>query len=90
MKDKRFTLAGKLIRTNEIKTLSGIIDLVPKTVVAKELGIKPERFNKVLDNIELFVVKDLVKLADSLEIELKAVLNVLDNELASKRKTKRK
>jgi hypothetical protein len=58
MKDKRFSIAAKLIRTNEIKTFSEIIDIVPKTVVAKELGINPERFNRLLATIDLFVVKD--------------------------------
>ncbi len=90
MKDKRFILAGKLIQTNEIKTLTGITDLVPKTVIAKELGINPDRFNKLLGNVELFVVKDLIKLADSLEIEVIAILQILNNELLLKRKAKRK
>lgn len=90
MKDRRFALAGKLIKTNEIQTLSGIIDLIPKTVVAKQLGIKPEKINKLLDNIELFVVKDLVKLSEAMEVETIAVLQVLNNELLLKRKGKRK
>jgi hypothetical protein len=88
MKDKRFSIAAKLIRTNEIKTFSEIIDIVPKTVVAKELGINPERFNRLLATIDLFVVKDLVKLAEVLEVDTIAVLHLVDNELP-KRKTRK-
>ena len=44
----------------------------------------------MLGNVELFVVKDLVKLAESLEIETITILQVLNNELLLKRKTKRK
>jgi hypothetical protein len=88
MKDKRFSIAAKLIRTNEIKTFSEIIDIVPKTVVAKELGINPERFNRLLATIDLFVIKDLVKLAEVLEVDTIAVLHLVDNELP-KRKTRK-
>ena len=85
MKDKRFSIAAKLIRTNEIKTFSEIIDIVPKTAVAKELGINPERFNRLLATIDLFVVKDLVKLAEVLEVDTIAVLHLVDNELPKRK-----
>jgi hypothetical protein len=88
MKDKRFGIAAKLIRTNEIKTFSEIIDIVPKTVVAKELGINPERFNRLLATIDLFVVKDLVKLAEVLEVDTIAVLHLVDNELPKRKARK--
>ena len=88
MKDKRFSIAAKLIRTNEIKTFSEIIDIVPKTVVAKELGINPERFNRLLATIDLFVIKDLVRLAEVLEVETIAVLHLVDNELPKRKPRK--
>jgi hypothetical protein len=88
MKDKRFSIAAKLIRTNEIKTFSEIIDIVPKTVVAKELGINPERFNRLLATIDLFVIKDLVRLAEVLEVETIAVLHLVDNELPKRKARK--
>jgi hypothetical protein len=88
MKDKRFSIAAKLIRTNEIKTFSEIIDIVPKTVVAKELGINPERFNRLLATIDLFVIKDLVKLAEVLEVDTIAVLHLVDNELPKRKARK--
>ena len=84
MKDKRFSIAAKLIRTNEIKTFSEIIDIVPKTVVAKELGMT-ERFNRLLATIDLFVVKDLVKLAEVLEVDTIAVLHLVDMNCPSGR-----
>jgi len=85
MKDKRFITAGKLIRTDEIKTFSGIIDVIPKSTIARELGINPERFNRLLGSIDLFVIKDLVKLAELLEVESMAVLTLINNELPKKK-----
>jgi len=85
MKDKRFITAGKLIRTNEIKTFTEVIDVIPKTVVAKALGINPERFNRLLENIDLFVIKDLANLAGLLEVDTIAVLHLVNNELPKRR-----
>lgn len=85
MKDKRFNTVGKLIRANEINTFSEVIDVIPKTVLAIELGINPERFNRLIANIDLFVIKDLVKLAELLEVETIAVLQLISNELPKKK-----
>jgi len=85
MKDKRFITAGKLIRSNEIKSFSEIIDTVPKTVVAKHLGINPERFNRLISDIGLFVTKDLVNLADALEVDFLALMKLIDHDLPKKK-----
>ena len=88
MKDRRFTYVGKLIRTNEIKSFSEIINIIPKTTVARELGINPERFNRLLDNIDLFVIKDLVKLAELLEVDTITILTLLASELPKRKARK--
>jgi hypothetical protein len=87
MKDRRFITAGKLIRTNEIKTFSEVIDVIPKTVVAKALGINPERFNRLLENIDLFVIKDLVNLAGRAGIEFLNSLLIFTSQLNESRST---
>lgn len=85
MKDKRFITAGKLIRTNEIKSFAEIIDVIPKTVIAKELGINPERFNRLIGNIGLFPVKDLNNLADAMEVTFMDVMRLIDHDLQKKK-----
>ena len=90
MKDKRFLIAGKLIRTNEIKTIAEVIDIIPKTVVAKELGINPERFNRLLESVDLFVCKDLFALAELMEVDSIAVLALVNNQYLAYNKGRKK
>ncbi len=91
MKDSRFNTVRKLILANQINTFSEILETMPKTTLAKALGINPERFNRLIANIDLFVIKDLVNLAKLLEVDSITVLTLIDNELnATKRGRKGK
>lgn len=90
MKDRRYNTVGKLIRTNEIKTFEEILDTIPKTRLALDLGINPERMNRLLANIELFVMKDLFALAELLEVETIAVLHLANNQYLQDKKSKKK
>jgi hypothetical protein len=90
MKDKRYNTVGKLIRSNEIRLFSEILDTIPKTRLALDLGINPERMNRLLESIDLFVIKDLVKLAELFEVESIAVLRMVDTELLASRKGKKR
>ena len=90
MKDKRYNTVVKLIRSNEIKTFDEILDTVPKTRLAIDLGINPERMNRLLANLELFVLKDLFALAELLEVETIAILTIANNQHLRDKKTKKK
>lgn len=90
MKDRRYNTVGKLIRSNEIKNFDEILDTIPKTRLALDLGINPERMNRLLANVELFVVKDLFALAELLEVDTIAVLHLVNNQYAVDKKSKKK
>ena len=90
MKDKRYNTVGKLIRANELRTFDEILDTIPKTRLAIDLGINPERMNRLLDDIGLFVMKDLFALAELLEVETIAVLHLINNQHLRDKKIKRK
>jgi len=90
MKDNRYNIVGKLIRSNGLKTFSEIVHVIPKTRLALDLGINPERFNRMLENKELFVLKDLYALADLLEVDLMQVVQLIHNQLQTEKKAKRR
>lgn len=90
MKDKRYNTVGKLIRSNEIQRFDEILDTIPKTRLALDLGINPERMNRLLDNIDLFVIKDLFALAELLEVDTLAVLQLINTQYQQDKKGKRK
>jgi hypothetical protein len=90
MKDRRYNTVGKLIRANEIKTFDEILDTIPKTRLALDLGINPERMNRLLANVELFVIKDLFALAELLEVDTISILHLVNNQYAQDRKSKKR
>jgi hypothetical protein len=45
---------------------------------------------RLLANVEFFVIKDLVKLAESLEVDTLSILHLINSELLAKRKTRKK
>ena len=89
MKDLRFNTVRKLIKANEIQTFSEILETIPKTTLALSMNLNPKRFNRLLANVELFVMKDLRFLADLLEVESIEVLKLVDNELNMRSRKKK-
>ena len=89
MKDNRYIPAGKLIRVNETKSFKEIFYILPKTTVAKDIGMKVDRFSEKMEDPGLFTVNELLKIATLLDVELIAVLNLVAVELAERPKGKK-
>jgi hypothetical protein len=56
------------------------------SVVARDLGINNVRFSKLINNVELFVLKELYRLAENIEIERKILLDLVDQQYAESKK----
>lgn len=89
-KDRRYTTVKNLISGGYIKTFREIFDTVPKSVVAKDLGINNVRFNSLMENVDKFVVKDLFKMAELIDTEEIAILNLVYHQYLADKKGKRK
>jgi hypothetical protein len=68
-KDKRFELIKIMISAGRIQKLEDIFNYIPKTVVAKSIGISNSRFNKLIKHVGGFALRDLYILADLTEID---------------------
>jgi hypothetical protein len=90
MKDKRYITVGKLIQHNEIKLFRDILDTIPKTPLAHDLGIKPERMNRILDEIDLLTVREVFDLAELFEVNRSAIVTLVFNQYDADNKNKRK
>lgn len=88
MKDSRYNTVKKLIVTNQISTFQEIMETIPKTRLALDLGIRPDRFNRLIENVDLFVVKDLRALAELLEVPSISVLTLVDTQINRSKKKK--
>lgn len=90
MKDKRYTTVGKLIQHNEIKLFREILDTIPKTPLARDLGIKPERMNRILDEMDLFTIREIFDLAELFDVSRASIVTLVFNQYDADMKGKRK
>jgi len=89
MKDKRFLTIGKLIKHKEIIVFSQILDTIPKTPLAFAAHIKPERMNRLLENMEYFTLDELFRLAELFEVDKDDVITVAVNQYLLDNKNKK-
>lgn len=87
-KDKRYSTVKNLISGGYIKSFQEIFDTIPKSVVYKDLGMNSARFNKLLSNVEGFVVKDLLRIAELIEVDGKVILDLVYIQYTQAKKSK--
>lgn len=89
-KDKRYKTVCHLISDGHIKTLIEIFDTIPKSVVAKDLGISLDRFSKMINDVERFNVRKLFQMAQLIEIDELEILKLIYQQHSVERKAKRR
>jgi hypothetical protein len=89
-KDERYDTLNTLIAVGKVNSLSEMIKHVPKTTMARDLGMHHITFNKLIENPERFTLKDIYAIAWLIGIDKKKILDLFYNETAGDKKTKRK
>ncbi len=79
-------MARELISTNFIKTFQGIFDVIPKSVVARDLGLNNVRFSKLMQSVDQFILTDLFQIAVLLEVDEMVVLKLAYHQYKENRK----
>ena len=69
VKDKRYHALKLYIESGAIKSFTEIFDIVPKSKIAKDTGISFVRLTKKINHPEKFTVKDIVIIAQLIEVE---------------------
>lgn len=73
-----------------LKTFNEIFDTLPKSIVAGDLGMNSTRINRVIDNGGRFFVDDLFKLAALLDVPEIKVMELVCNQHAIDKKSRKK
>lgn len=68
-RDHRYDLIKPMIASGKIQSFNDIFKYIPKTVVAKDLGKKVDRFNTLMSRVEEFMLSDLFIIAGFFELE---------------------
>jgi plasmid maintenance system antidote protein VapI len=81
-----FSTAKKLISSGHINTLSDLLETINKTPLAKAMKTSPERFNKLLENPELFMFKDAYKIAEIIGVDNESIVKIIAAEYKGKKR----
>ena len=76
VKDRRYKLAKNQINDGHVKVFREIFDIIPKTVVHKDLKIHNQRFNDLLGDVSDFKLKEFYQIADLIEVDKKLILDL--------------
>jgi len=79
-KDKRYNTVKNLITGGFLKTFIEIFDIIPKSVVAQDLGFNSVRMNNLMNNVDRFILKDIIKLASLIEVDAMEILKLIYNQ----------
>ncbi len=89
-KDKRYITVGHLIKDGRITCFQEIFNILPKSVMAADLWMNNTRFEKVRNNVTLFKVKELFRIASLFEVSEMETFALVYNQYVTDKKEKGK
>jgi len=87
-KDTRYELIPVLLKDGKIERLSDIFKFVPKTIVARDMGISLDQWDKYMEKIVPFTLKRLFRLAELCGITEREVLDLAMAEREARKREK--
>lgn len=66
-----------MIEAGEVKSLWHLVKIVPKSVIARDLGVKVDRFSGYLHDTSLFRVKHLYDMSELFDVDIILLLNIV-------------
>jgi hypothetical protein len=88
-KDRRYELIVPMATAGRIHQFRDLFHFIPKTIVARDLGINNVRFSRLIDDVEDFTLKDLLRLSALMEMEPASLLRLVLDQHAADKKAKR-
>lgn len=90
MKDERYEAVKSLMESKKIVRLAQWFRYVPKTIIAKDAGIHPERFNTLINHVERFTIEEKYALAMLVELDYSVIDKMLYQQFIEELKIKEK
>lgn len=87
-KDKRYIIVKNLIEGGHITLFRDIFDVLPKSILYKDLGMNNERFSNLMNHVEHFLLNDLFRIADLIEVDKSRILDIVYNQYKKDQKKK--
>ena len=75
--DRRYEHAKHAIQNREITVFRKIFEYVPKTVMAKDLRIRIDRFNILINNVRKFKISQAHQIAKVIGVDRRAIISLI-------------
>jgi hypothetical protein len=79
--DKRYSYVRSVFMAGDLKTFSEMFNIVPRSIVATDLGLNYDRFAKKIIKLELLTIRDIRRLAKLTGVGSKDLLALVDDEI---------
>lgn len=86
--DDRYIAVKLMIQAGDITILEQCFRIIPKTVVAEDLGEHKGRFSTRLNGIETMTYRDMTNLSGLFDIELTILFNLIHNQARANKENK--
>lgn len=83
--DPRYSLIKPMLADGKIQTFSDIFDYIKKSVVARDIGKKVERFTELMNDVDDFRVGELRMMARLFNLTLGEMFHLIARELEKKK-----
>ncbi len=89
-KDHRYKTVKVLIESGIITEFNQIFLYIPKSVVSDDMGINYSRFVRLLQQVELFRLKELIMMSGFFEVDGKSFIELAHSQYLLDKKVKSK
>ncbi len=90
IRDIRYKTVKKLLVTGQIEAFRDIFDIIPKSIVARDMGMNNTRFTRLITNVDYFSLDEIVSMASFIEVDGKIIVDLIWAQDETDTKSKKK
>jgi len=76
-RDDRYDVIKPMVESGQLVSFNQIFKYIPKTIVAKDLGKKVDRFNVLMSHVGEFTLKELFRIGQYCKIDDWTILKLI-------------
>ena len=86
MQDRRYRIIKPRFNEGQVTRFEDLVNIVPKSVLASDLGKSSERFTNLIDHSEEFTIQELVLLGRRANLTLPEMLTLVAHNYSGKKR----
>jgi hypothetical protein len=87
-KDNRYITIKNLITSGFIIRLVQIVDIIPKTTIARDLGMHHQTFEKLIKDPEKLTFEQVFLISSLIEVDPKVIIDLIYRQYTENKKNK--